>query len=139
MGCGVCSRLERQTNLTPPYCCKKSKRRLVSSNLQMSVSEICCKKFFVFKSRLRRKRLKKNAFKYRYNSALIRFLIFPPVGQIFPPVGKKLLVVGKLFLEKFIFPNKLGKNYFFCLNMYHFLGKLEIVFKFVRIDIEEIA
>ncbi|EAI3529676.1 hypothetical protein CN055_08200 [Campylobacter coli] len=37
-----------------------------------------------------------NAFKYRYNSALIRFLIFPPVGQIFPPVGKKLLVVGKL-------------------------------------------
>ncbi len=96
MGCGVCSRLERQTNLTPPYCCKKSKRRLVSSNLQMSVSEICCKKFFVFKSRLRRKRLKKNAFKYRYNSALIRFLIFPPVGQIFPPVGKKLLVVGKL-------------------------------------------
>ncbi|EAL8671145.1 hypothetical protein DYR87_09485 [Campylobacter jejuni] len=64
--------------------------------MQMSVSEICCKKFFVFKSRLRRKRLKKNAFKYRYNSALIRFLIFPPVGQIFPPVGKKLLVVGKL-------------------------------------------
>ncbi|EAH6469917.1 hypothetical protein EIP51_08705 [Campylobacter coli] len=72
--------------------------------MQMSVSEICCKKFFVFKSRLRRKRLKKNAFKYRYNSALIRFLIFPPVG-------KKLLVVGKL----------------------------EIVFEFVRIDIEEIA
>ena len=127
MGCGVCSRLERQTNLTPPYCCKKSKRRLVSSNLQMSVSEICCKKFFVFKSRLRRKRLKKNAFKYRYNSALIRFLIFPPVGQIFPPVGQKLLVVGKLFLEKFIFPNKLGKNYFFCLNMYHFLGKNDII------------
>lgn len=132
MGCGVCSRLERQTNLTPPYCCKKSKRRLVSSNLQMSVSEICCKKFFVFKSRLRRKRLKKNAFKYRYNSALIRFLIFPPVGQ-------KLLVVGKLFLEKIMFPNKLGKNCFFCLNMFHFLGKLEIVFEFVRIDIEEIA
>ncbi|EAK4316129.1 hypothetical protein B7M62_08005 [Campylobacter jejuni] len=107
--------------------------------MQMSVSEICCKKFFVFKSRLRRKRLKKNAFKYRYNSALIRFLIFPPVGQIFPPVGKKLLVVGKLFLEKFIFPNKLGKNCFFCLNMFHFSGKLEIVFEFVRIDIEEIA
>lgn len=135
----MCSRLERQTNLTPPYCCEKSKRRLVSSNLQMSVSEICCKKFFVFKSRLRRKRLKKNAFKYRYNSALIRFLIFPPVGQIFPLVGKKLLVVGKLFLEKIIFPNKLGKNCFFYLNMFHFLGKLEIVFEFVRIDIEEIA
>lgn len=98
----------------------------------MSVSEICCKKIFVFKSRLRRKRLKKNAFKYRYNSALIRFLIFPPVGQ-------KLLVVGKLFLEKIMFPNKLGKNCFFYLNMFHFLGKLEIVFEFVRIDIEEIA
>ncbi|ENU8425668.1 hypothetical protein ACE25U_001764 [Campylobacter coli] len=107
--------------------------------MQMSVSEICCKKFFVFKSRLRRKRLKKNAFKYRYNSSLIRFLIFPPVGQIFPPVGKKLLVVGKLFLEKIMFPNKLGKNCFFYLNMFHFLGKLEIVFEFVRIDIEEIA
>ncbi|HHW4244627.1 TPA: hypothetical protein ACUVGG_001767 [Campylobacter coli] len=93
--------------------------------MQMSVSEICCKKFFVFKSRLRRKRLKKNAFKYRYNSALIRFLIFPPVG--------------KLFLEKIMFPNKLGKNCFFYLNMFHFLGKLEIVFEFVRIDIEEIA
>ncbi|EAL3440878.1 hypothetical protein BAW27_07440 [Campylobacter jejuni] len=91
--------------------------------MQMSVSEICCKKFFVFKSRLRRKRLKKNAFKYRYNSALIRFLIFPPVGQIFPPVGKKLLVVGKLFLEKFIFPNKLGKNYFFLLKYVSFFGK----------------
>ncbi|MFK0382159.1 hypothetical protein [Campylobacter coli] len=100
--------------------------------MQMSVSEICCKKFFVFKSRFRRKRLKKNAFKYRYNSALIRFLIFPPVG-------KKLLVVGKLFLEKIMFPNKLGKNCFFYLNMFHFLGKLEIVFEFVRIDIEEIA
>ncbi|EPW9094823.1 hypothetical protein ACWSN6_001775, partial [Campylobacter coli] len=75
---------------------------------------------------------KKNAFKYRYNSALIRFLIFPPVG-------KKLLVVGKLFLEKIMFPNKLGKNCFFYLNMFHFLGKLEIVFEFVRIDIEEIA
>lgn len=124
MGCGVCSRLERQTNLTPPYCCKKSKRRLVSSNLQMSVSEICCKKFFVFKSRLRRKRLKKNAFKYRYNSALIRFLIFPPVGQIFPPVGKKLLVVGKLFLEKIMFPNKLGKNCFFLLKYVSFFGKI---------------
>ncbi|EAI7584207.1 hypothetical protein FZV06_07835 [Campylobacter coli] len=95
--------------------------------MQMSVSEICCKKFFVFKSRLRRKRLKKNAFKYRYNSALIRFLIFPPVGQIFPPVGKKLLVVGKLFLEKIMFPNKLGKNCFFCLNMFHFLGKNDII------------
>ncbi|EAI0632137.1 hypothetical protein FI336_08330 [Campylobacter coli] len=69
----MCSRLERQTNLTPPYCCKKSKRRLVSSNLQMSVSEICCKKFFVFKSRLRRKRLKKNAFKYLFYSALKHF------------------------------------------------------------------
>lgn len=124
MGCGVCSRLERQTNLTPPYCCKKSKRRLVSSNLQMSVSEICCKKFFVFKSRLRRKRLKKNAFKYRYNSALIRFLIFPPVGQIFPPVGKKLLVVGKLFLEKIMFPNKLGKKLLFLLKYVSFFGKI---------------
>ncbi|ECL0812215.1 hypothetical protein FR588_07940 [Campylobacter coli] len=102
--------------------------------MQMSVSEICCKKFFVFKSRLRRKRLKKNAFKYRYNSALIRFLIFPPVGQIFPPVGQifppvgqKLLVVGKLFLEKIMFPNKLGKNCFFYLNMFHFLGKNDII------------
>ncbi|EIA74424.1 hypothetical protein cco5_06829 [Campylobacter coli 132-6] len=49
------------------------------------------------------------------------------MGQIFPPVGKKLLVVGKLFLEKIMFPNKLGKNCFFCLNMFHFLGKNDII------------
>ncbi|HHW4065492.1 hypothetical protein [Campylobacter coli] len=77
----------------------------------------CLKAFFKYK----------NAFKHNHNSVLIRFLIFPPVGQIFPPVGKKLLVVGKLFLEKIMFPNKLGKNCFFCLNMFHFLGKNDII------------
>ncbi|MFK0452837.1 hypothetical protein [Campylobacter coli] len=70
----------------------------------------CLKAFFKYK----------NAFKHNHNSALIRFLIFPPVG-------KKLLVVGKLFLEKIMFPNKLGKNCFFCLNMFHFLGKNDII------------